>query len=211
MVSRSIFPDFITVDGAEGGTGAAPLEFANSVGTPLNEGLAFIHDSLVGFGIRQHIRVIASGKVFTSFHLLTKIALGADMVNSARGMMLALGCIHALLCNTNRCPVGVATNDPNLANGLHIPDKSERVARFHSETIHALAEVLGAMGYDHTSQIRRIDINRRDTDGKVSTYEELFPSVAKESMLYHTTFEQLSAEIKQAIQTSTADSFKRVS
>lgn len=177
MVKSGIMPDFITVDGAEGGTGAAPLEFANSVGTPLDEGLVFVDDVLRGFGLRDNIRVISSGKVFTAFHVLTKLALGADMVNSARGMMLALGCIQALKCNTNHCPVGIATNDPHLVRGLHTPSKAERVYRFHHETVHAFAEMLGAMGRRHPKELRREDIRRRLTDGVVRTYEDLFPSV----------------------------------
>jgi glutamate synthase domain-containing protein 2 len=178
MVKTGITPDFITVDGAEGGTGAAPLEFANSVGTPLDEGLVFVDDILRGFGLRQEIRLISSGKVFTAFHLLTKLALGADMVNSARGMMLALGCIQALKCNSNHCPVGVATTDPRLVRGLHVPSKSERVYRFHHETVHAFAEILGAMGRRHPGELRRADVRRRLSDGVVvKTYEDLFPSL----------------------------------
>ncbi len=135
MLESGILPDFITVDGAEGGTGAAPLEFSDSVGTPLNEGLAFVHYALVGAGLRDPIRLIASGKVNTGFQIATKVALGADMCNAARAMMFALGCIQALRCNTNRCPTGVATQDPDLVRGLHVGDKSARVARFHRETV----------------------------------------------------------------------------
>jgi glutamate synthase domain-containing protein 2 len=177
ITKSGIIPDFITVDGAEGGTGAAPLEFANSVGTPLDEGLVFVDDVLRGFGLRDSIRVISSGKVFTAFHVLTKLALGADMVNSARGMMLALGCIQALKCNTNHCPVGIATNDPQLVRGLHTPTKAERVYSFHHETVHAFAEMLAAMGRTHPKELKREDIRRRLTDGVVRTYEDLFPSV----------------------------------
>jgi len=177
ITKSGIIPDFITVDGAEGGTGAAPLEFANSVGTPLDEGLVFVDDVLRGFGLRDSIRVISSGKVFTAFHVLTKLALGADMVNSARGMMLALGCIQALKCNTNHCPVGIATNDPQLVRGLHTPTKAERVYSVHHETVHAFAEMLAAMGRTHPKELKREDIRRRLTDGVVRTYEDLFPSV----------------------------------
>ncbi len=209
MVKRKNGPDFITVDGAEGGTGAAPLEFVNSVGTPLNDGLAFVHDCLIGFGLRENIKIIASGKVFTSFHLLTKLALGADLVNSGRGMMLALGCIHALLCNSNRCPVGVATTDLELGKGLYVPNKTQRVQRYQSETITALFELLGAMGYDNPSEVTRKDVFKRMTNENVMTYEELYPSVLKNSMNDHSQFESLSDEILEAIQCSTDSSFKK--
>lgn len=177
MKETGICPDFITVDGAEGGTGAAPLEFTNHVGTPLEEGLTFVLDTLIGFNLRKDIRVIAAGKVLTSFHILSKLALGADMVNCARGMMLAMGCIQALKCNTNECPTGVATSNPHLVHGLHVPSKSERVFRYHHETVHHFVELLGALGLDHPSGLSRRDIQRRLTDGVVKTYEDLHPSL----------------------------------
>src|SRR5204863_2817792 len=125
---------------------AAPLEFSDSVGTPLSEGLAFVHYALVGAGLRDQIRLIASGKVNTGFQIATKVALGADMCNAARAMMFALGCIQALRCNTNRCPTGVATQDPELVAGLVVEDKSVRVARYQKETVKSFMEVLGAAG-----------------------------------------------------------------
>ncbi|MGE3388006.1 MAG: FMN-binding glutamate synthase family protein, partial [Bdellovibrionales bacterium] len=182
MLKTGLLPDFITVDGAEGGTGAAPLEFSNSVGTPLDEGLVFVIDTLCGFGLRDKIKVISSGKVFTAFQMLTKFSLGADMVNSARGMMLALGCIQALKCNTNHCPTGVATTNPQLARGLHAPSKASRVTRFQKETIHAFAEILGAMGLTHPHSLKRSDIYRRLSDGAVKTYEDLFPTMVEDSL-----------------------------
>jgi len=114
VIESGIYPDFITVDGGEGGTGAAPLEFSNSVGLPLREGLAFAHDALSGFGIRNKIKLIASGKVITGFHLFRTLALGADLCNSARGMLLSLGCIQALECNKNTCPTGITTQNQAL-------------------------------------------------------------------------------------------------
>lgn len=177
MIETGIKPDFITVDGAEGGTGAAPLEFVNSVGWPLNDGLSFVHNTLVKYDLRKDIKVIAAGKVFTAFHLISKIALGADVVNSARGMMLAIGCIQALKCNHNTCPVGVATTDPWLTRGLHVPTKKDRVERFQRETLVAVADVLGAMGYTTLSQVRKSDIHRRMPDGSVKNYEELYAGV----------------------------------
>lgn len=183
MVSKQIYPDFITVDGAEGGTGAAPLEFIDYIGSSINDGLAFVNDCLIGFGVRQHIKIIASGKVITGFDIMTKMALGADLINSARGMMLSLGCIHALKCNTNRCPAGIATNDPQLIRGLHVPTKTKRVAKYHQETINAFSDILGAMGYTHPKQVMRSDIFRRLSSGQSVSYEDLYPSLTPGQML----------------------------
>jgi glutamate synthase domain-containing protein 2 len=207
MLRTGEHPDFITVDGAEGGTGAAPLEFANSVGTPLEEGLIYVVDTLRGFGLRDKITVIASGKVLTSFHMLTKIALGADIVNSARGMMLALGCIQALKCNSNHCPVGVATTDPKLARGLVVSQKNQRVANFHRETLKALIDVVGAMGYDSPGQVQREDIYRRLSDGVIRSYEELFPSMEEGALLRENALPPLPEDVLRAYRHSTADSF----
>ncbi|NNE28746.1 MAG: FMN-binding glutamate synthase family protein, partial [Saprospiraceae bacterium] len=146
MISTGITPDFIAVDGGEGGTGAAPLEFSNSVGTPLKEGLAFVHDMLVGFGLRKNIKILASGKIITGFHMFQAISLGADACYSARGMMLALGCIQALECNKNTCPVGVTSSEPSLMRGLVIKDKKERVAEYHKETVQSFLELMAASG-----------------------------------------------------------------
>ncbi len=206
MKKTNLLPDFITVDGAEGGTGAAPLEFANSVGTPLDEGLAFVVDTLKVMGLRQHIRIISSGKVFTAFHMVTKFALGADVVNSARGMMLALGCIQALKCNSNHCPVGVATTDPRLVRGLHVPSKSIRVANFHRETMHSLADLLGAMGKTHSREVQRRDVFRRMGQGVVKTYEDLFPT-QEEGALFSQAEGSPRVELVRAFQQSRAEDF----
>jgi len=178
MVASGILPDFITVDGGEGGTGAAPLEYANSVGMPLREALAFVDDCLTGFGVRSSIRVIASGKILTGFHLVKNLALGADLCNSARGMMFALGCVHSLTCNTNRCPSGVATQDPRLYRGLVVADKAERVAQFHAKTVHATAELIASAGLFHTSELNRTHIYRRVDQFQIRRYDEIFPYVA---------------------------------
>lgn len=143
MIETGIRPDFIVVDGAKGGTGAAPLEFADHLGLPLREGLLFVHNTLVGAGLRQHIRIGASGKVVSAFDIASLLAIGADWTNAARGFMFAIGCIQSLSCNTNRCPVGVATQDPQRQRALVVPDKAERVHRFHHNTMHALAENAG--------------------------------------------------------------------
>jgi glutamate synthase domain-containing protein 2 len=207
MVETGLLPDFITVDGGEGGTGAAPLEFSNHVGTPLQDGLSFVVDALRGFNLKKDIRVIASGKVLTSFNIVTRLALGADMVSSARGMMLSLGCIQALKCNTNECPTGVATTDPQLAKGLSVPHKSERVFRFHRETIHHYAELLAAMGYESAAELRRADVNRRLTDGQVKTYEELHPTMPEGYLLKADNWKRLSAEWQRALGEAQSRSF----
>ncbi len=175
MLATGITPDFITVDGAEGGTGAAPMEFSDSVGTPLDEGLSFVHNALVGANVRQRIRLIASGKINTGFQIATKVALGADMCSAARAMMFAIGCIQALRCNTNQCPTGVATQDPALVKGLHVGDKSQRVARYHKETVKSFFEVLGAAGLSAPCELKPWFIMRRVNSTEIRSYHELYP------------------------------------
>lgn len=162
MISKDIFPDFITVDGAEGGTGAAPLEFSDSVGLPLEPALIFVRMTLEKFQIRDKIKVIASGKAISAFAILKNIALGADICNSARGFMFSVGCIQALRCNTNECPTGVATQKTSLVKGLVITDKAERVYNFHKNTVHAVQELLGASGHKHTSELSASDLVKGD-------------------------------------------------
>lgn len=183
MVATGIMPDFITVDGGEGGTGAAPLEFSNSVGMPLREGLTFVYDALHGFGLKKHIRIIASGKVHTGFDLVKNIALGADLCNGARAMLLAVGCIQALECNTNKCPTGVATQDPKLYSGLDVTDKKSRVANFHHETVKAAVELMSAAGISKTSQLHRSLIYRRISPYQIMTYAEMYPYLLKGALL----------------------------
>ncbi len=149
MLETGVTPDFIVIDGKEGGTGAAPVEFANHMGMPLIEGLTFAHNTLRGAGVRRQIRLGASGKLISAFDIARVLALGADWANSARGFMFAIGCIQAQACHTNRCPVGVATQDPLRARALVVPDKAERVANFHRNTLKALAEMTGAAGLEH--------------------------------------------------------------
>ncbi|MEP7117760.1 MAG: FMN-binding glutamate synthase family protein [Acidobacteriota bacterium] len=188
MLETGVMPDFITVDGGEGGTGAAPLEFSDSVGTPLNEGLSFVHQALVGAGVRQHIRVVASGKVNTGFQIATKVALGADMCNAARAMMFALGCIQALRCNTNHCPAGVATQDPGLVRGLVVEDKSERVARYHKETVKSFLDVLGATGLASPAGLKPWYVMKRIAPDDVRSYHEIYPVTEPGGLLTaHTT------------------------
>lgn len=175
MVQTGMIPDFITVDGGEGGTGAAPIEFSDSVGMPFKEGLAFVHDALVGFGLRPHIRILASGKILTGYQLFRAIALGADACYSARAMMLALGCIQALECNKNTCPTGVATQDPELMQGLVVSDKKVRVANYQRETVKSLVELMAAAGLKDTAQIGRQHISRRVSMREVRRYDEIYP------------------------------------
>ena len=174
MLDTGITPDFITVDGGEGGTGAAPLEFSNSLGMPARDAWIFAHSALTGVGLREQIKIIASGKILTGFHMIRAFALGADLCNSARGMMLALGCIQSLRCNTNHCPTGITTQNPALYYGLDVTRKSERVYRFHRETVHDCLELLGAMGLDHINQIEPHHIFRRVDDLRVRNLGELY-------------------------------------
>jgi glutamate synthase domain-containing protein 2 len=177
MVQLNLYPDFITIDGGEGGTGAAPPEFSNFVGMPFLDALAFVDDALRGFGIRDQMKLIGSGKVMTGFHILRAMALGADTTNCARAMMLALGCIQALECNRNTCPTGVATQDPVLRAGLVVEDKKERVANFHKNTVESFVELLAAAGLDSPEKINRSHVYRRVFMNMVKTYAEIYPQL----------------------------------
>ncbi len=177
MISTGIKPDFITVDGGEGGTGAAPIEFSDSIGMPLLEGLSFVHDTLVGFDLKKEIKIIAAGKIITGFHMIRAVALGADICNSARAMMLALGCIQALRCNNNTCPVGVATQDKTLIKGLVVADKAQRVASYQKKTVYSFLELIAAANLTHPDEIKREFINRRIDERTILNYSELYPNV----------------------------------
>jgi glutamate synthase domain-containing protein 2 len=203
MLATGITPDFITVDGAEGGTGAAPMEFSDSVGTPLDEGLSFVHNALVGANVRDRIRVIASGKINTGFQIATKVALGADMCSAARAMMFAIGCIQALRCNTNQCPTGVATQNPDLVKGLHVGDKSERVARYHKETVKSFFEVLGAAGLSAPSDLKPWFIMRRVNSTEIRSYHELYPPIEPGALLA----DAVTGRMAGAFQMARADRF----
>ncbi len=177
IVETRVVPDFITVDGAEGGTGAAPLEFSNSVGMPLADGLTLVHNLLTGAGVRSQLRIISAGKIATGFHVLRHLALGADLCNSARGMMFAIGCIQALKCNTNSCPVGVATQDPRLGAGLVVGSKADRVANFHTKTVESALELVGVAGLDDPEQLRPHHIFRRVSPAEVRHLGQIYPSL----------------------------------
>jgi glutamate synthase domain-containing protein 2 len=183
MVHTGIKPDFISVDGGEGGTGAAPLEFSDSVGMPFRDGLAFVYDALVGFGLKKDIKILAAGKIMTGFDMFKAIALGADVCYSARAMMLALGCIQALECNHNSCPTGVATQDPELVKGLVVSNKKVRVANYHQETVEALVELMAAAGIDSPQKINRSLIWRRINMNDIKRYHEIFPYIPEGCLL----------------------------
>src|SRR3990167_3835069 len=173
MLETGITPDFIVVDGAEGGTGAAPLEFTDHVGSPLQEGLLLVHNTLRGAGLRERVKVGCAGKVVSAFDIARLMALGADWCNSARGFMIALGCIQAQHCHTGHCPTGVTTQDPLRQQSLVVPDKAERVYNFHQQTLHALQELVQAAGVTHPSGITAHHIVRRSTDHKVKSLAQL--------------------------------------
>ena len=198
MVETGVTPDFITVDGGEGGTGAAPLEYTNSIGFPLREALAFVDDCLIGFDLRKEIKIIASGKIISAFQLVKNLSLGADICNSARGMMLALGCVQSLSCNTNKCPTGVATQDPKLAKGLDVTDKSERVYRFHKKTLHALMDMLSSTGHVSTTELNRTHIFRRINQASIARYDEIFPLVKTGTLLGDDIPERFKLHVKEA-------------
>ena len=174
MIETEIYPDFIVIDGGEGGTGAGPIEFLDHMGTPLTEGLLFAHNVLVGTGLRDKIRIGCSAKVVTAFGIASKMAIGADWCNSARGFMFAVGCIQAQRCHTNACPVGVATQDKRRQKAIVVPDKAERVYNFHRNTLDALAQVVAATGLDHPNQFKPVHISRRVSPTSVLSYEDLY-------------------------------------
>lgn len=183
MISSGIKPDFITVDGGEGGTGAAPLEFSNSVGTPYKEGLSFVYNALVGFNLKKEIKIIASGKIVSGFDIFKSVALGADACYSARAMMMAVGCIQALECNHNTCPTGVATQVPSLVKGLDVNDKKVRVANYHRETVKSFVELMAAAGINHPDKINRSHIYQRIDQHISKSYLKLHPYIPESSLL----------------------------
>lgn len=183
MLETGITPDFITVDGAEGGTGAAPREFSDYVGLPLNDALIFVHNALVGSGLRDKIKIQAAGKIIDGFDIASKLAMGADVCNSARGMMFALGCIQALKCNSNTCPTGVATQNPDLVRGLDPTDKGERVYNFHKNTIHVFKELVGAAGLKSHRELRPWHIQRRVSPTEVKSLSKVYEYIPTGSLL----------------------------
>jgi glutamate synthase domain-containing protein 2 len=183
MQETGIHPDFVVVDGAEGGTGAAPLEFSDHIGMPLQEGLRLVHNTLVGVGLREHIRLGASGKIVSAFDMARALALGADWCNSARGFMFALGCIQAQTCHTGNCPTGVTTQDPKRQMALVVPSKAERVQNFHRNTLEALQEMMQSAGLHAPSDLSTHHIMRRVTETHTQHLSELVDNVAPGALL----------------------------
>ncbi|MGI9291366.1 MAG: FMN-binding glutamate synthase family protein [Gammaproteobacteria bacterium] len=177
MMETGTYPDFITVDGAEGGTGAAPVEYSNRFGLPCLEGVSFVHNCLLGIDVRDQIKVIASGKTATGFDIVTKLAVGADLVNAARTMMLALGCIQSQSCNTNMCPTGIATQNPTRGRALNVEHRSKRVANFQRHTLNSAFEMIGAMGLDDPDKLFPHLIWRRGADETNVHFDQLFPTL----------------------------------
>lgn len=183
MVETGLAPDFIVIDGKEGGTGAAPLEFMDHIGMPMREGLNFAHNALVGAGMRARVRLGASGKIVSGFDMARAIALGADWCNAARGFMFALGCIQSQACHTDKCPTGVATQDETRARALVVPDKSERVFQFHRQTLAALSEIAAAVGASHPGEISTRCLARRISPSAVADYDQLYPALAPGALI----------------------------
>ncbi len=183
MLESGTCPDFIVVDGSEGGTGAAPVEFSDHMGMPMREGLRLVHNTLVGVGLRDRVKIGASGKIISAFDIARAIALGADWCNSARGFMFALGCIQSRSCHTDHCPTGVATQDPERQRALVVPDKAERVRNFHELTVEALAELVGAAGLEHPGQISADHLMVRDASGRAVPLSTTLPTVAEGALL----------------------------
>ena len=203
MLETGQVPDFITVDGGEGGTGAAPFEFSNSLGCPLVEGLTFVDNSLVGVGLRDQIKIIASGKIVSGFALTKLIALGADLGCAARSMMMSMGCIQARRCNSNDCPVGIATQNPSLTAGLVVTEKSKRVARYQAETVHAAVDLMGAAGLSDPSQLRPWHVTRRVSQLDTRHYGEIIDFLEPGALLR----DKLPARFARAWEAAAASSF----
>jgi glutamate synthase domain-containing protein 2 len=183
MLQTDIYPDFIVIDGKEGGTGAAPLEFLDHLGMPMREGLNFVHNALIGIGARERIKLGASGKIVSGFDIARAMALGADWCNAARGFMFALGCIQSQSCHTDHCPVGVATQDRTRQRALVVGDKWIRVRNFHAATIHALGELVAAAGLDHPKEFMPAHFSRRASARDVVSYDDLYPTLRPGELL----------------------------
>jgi len=207
MLQTGITPDFIVVDGTEGGTGAAPLEFIDHVGSPLQEGLILVHNSLRGAGLRSQIMIGCAGKVVSAFDIARLMALGANWCNSARGFMFAIGCIQAQTCHTGHCPTGVTTQDPLRQQALVVGDKSERVYHFHQNTLHALKELVQAAGVQHPNEINAHHIVRRTGDHTVDSLAHALLREIPEGSLLKDTLEKLPMVYQHHWPKASADSF----
>jgi len=203
MKETGIKPDFITVDGGEGGTGAAPLEFSDSVGMPFREALAFVYDALVGFNFKHDIKIFAAGKIVTGFDVFRAYALGADACYAARAMMMSMGCIQAIMCNTNHCPSGVATQDDRLMEGLIVSNKKKRVANYHKETLESFIELMAATGLGDPEDIDRSHIKQRVGLDTIKRYDDIYPYLSKGRLLKS----GIPFEYKMAMLEASADDF----
>jgi glutamate synthase domain-containing protein 2 len=203
MLETGICPDFVVVDGTEGGTGAAPLEFMDHLGMPMREGLSFVHNALVGIGVRERIRIGAAGKIATAFDIARALALGADWCNAARAFMFSIGCIQSLSCHTDTCPTGVSTQDLTRSRALVVPDKLERVYNFHRSTLHALAELTAAAGLDHPKDFQPVHFCRRVSPREVLTFADLYPALRPGELLGGT----VDSRFQDAWSMARADSF----
>lgn len=203
MLETDITPDFIVVDGKEGGTGAAPLEFMDHLGMPLRDGLSFVHAALVGANLRDRIRIGASGKIISAFDIARVMALGADWCNAGRGFMFAVGCIQAQQCHTGNCPTGVTTQDPMRQRAIVVPAKAERVMQFHRETIRALAELIAAAGLEHPGELRPHHFMHRAAPDRVETFAQLYHQLTPGELLSGTA----DPRFREAWFMARADSF----
>ena len=210
MLHTGIRPDFIVIDGAEGGTGAAPLEFSDHMGTPMQEGLRLVHNTLVGVGLREHIRLGASGKIISAFDVARTLALGADWCNAARSFMFALGCIQSRSCHTDECPTGVATQNALRQRGLDVADRANRVVNFHRATVQSLGELIGAAGLDSPAQLKAGSFMIRDDKGQPVPLSSIYPEIDHRVLLdpSHTGYVALPAIYRVAWEKSSADRFK---
>lgn len=203
MLETGIFPDFITVDGAEGGTGAAPQEYTNNIGEPLNSGLRFVHNILVGVGLRDEIRIICSGKIATGFDMVLRIAMGADFCNSARAMMMAIGCVQSKQCDANTCPTGVATQKKRLQRGLVVANKMEHIASYHKNTMHSFLEIVGAMGLTSPNQLLPKHIIQRISYNVSKPLSDLFEYLEPKQLLS----KNIPPQYKKLWESANIDSF----
>jgi len=203
MLESGNYPDFIVVDGNEGGTGAAPLEFMDHLGMPMREGVSFVHNALIGIGARDRVRIGASGKIATAFDMARAFAIGADWCNSARGFMFSLGCIQSLSCHTGRCPTGVTSQDPVRNRALVVHHKAERVYNYHRATLQALAELIAAAGLDHPRQLRPIHFSQRTSTTEVLSFAKLYPQLRPGELIEGT----YDARFREAWAMARPDSF----
>lgn len=205
MLETGLTPDFITVDGAEGGTGAAPLELSNSVGMPLREGLIFVRNALVGTGLKDRVKIAASGKIYSGAQMAKAFAIGADWCNAARPFMFSLGCVQSMECHTGNCPSGVATQEEWRQKGLIVDDKGPRVARYHKQTLHSLREIVVAMGHDTPWQIEPRDMRERLNGAKSRAIDAIYSFVKPGELIAGTD----NPLLREHWALARADSFRR--